>query len=230
MKYDRKHMEAFRRYRSAAVIEGVVILALGIALASLIGYERELAAPEAAPGPVHIITMEPEETAAPTPLPTEAERETTEAEREASPEETPEPVPEPAPMLVTDEELVMMAKTIYTESRGIYDQAEQAAIAWCILNRADAWGMTPEEVMLQPNQVAYVPGAPTTDDYGRDLVALARDVAERWSREKAGETDVGRVLPPGYLWYGGDGEHNWFRDAYTGGTFWRWTLESPYMT
>lgn len=215
---NRRQMEAYRRYRSAAVIEGIVIAALGIAMLSLVGCEREEAAPEATPEPVHIIEIEPEITEAPTPMSTAAPIQ----------EATPAPEPTAVPMLVTDEEIVMIAKTIYSESRGIYDQAEQAAIAWTILNRADAWGMTPTEVMLQPDQVAYVPSAPTVDDYGRDLVALARDVAERWSREHAGETDVGRVLPAGYLWYWGDGARNWFRDAYRGGSTWHWTWTSPY--
>lgn len=54
------------------------------------------------------------------------------------------------------------------------------------------------------------------------------DVLSRWERERNGETDVGRVLPSGYMWYRGDGVHNHFRDAYKGGTAWDWTLESPY--
>lgn len=225
---NRKQMEAYRRHRSAAVIEGIAITALGIALLSLVGCEREEAAPEATPEPVHIIETEPEATEAPTPLPTDTPEHIVTEVSDPSDANAPEPEPTPVPMLVTDEEIVMIAKTIYAEARGIYDQAEQAAIAWCVLNRADAWGMTPTAVMLQPNQVAYTPGAPTVDDYGRDLVELARDVAERWSREHAGETDVGRVLPAGYLWYWGDGARNWFRDAYRGGSTWHWTWTSPY--
>ena len=130
---------------------------------------------------------------------------------------------------VTPMEVVMIAKVIYGEARGVVSETEQAAVAWCILNRADAWGQTVTEVIEAPNQVCYYDFFPTVDDYGRNLVVLAQDVVERWNREKSGETDVGRVLPAEYLWYGGDGERNWFRDDYEfNGSIWDWSLPSPY--
>ena len=84
-------------------------------------------------------------------------------------------------------------------------------------------------MITQPQQFAYSAGAPTVSDYGYDLVALARDVLDRWSREKAGQTDVGRVLPKDYQWYAGDGKHNYFRDKYRGGSRWDYSLPSPYQ-
>lgn len=47
---------------------------------------------------------------------------------------------------------------------------------------------------------------------------------------KDGETDTGRVLPSDYLWFSGDGKHNYFRNAYKGGETWDWSLPSPYET
>lgn len=161
------------------------------------------------------------EVATPTPTPVPTPAPTPEPEPEPTPTPTPEPTPEPtlAPQPKTEDsvyssEAVMIAKVIYSESRGIYSQTEQACVAWTILNRVDAGYGSIYAVITAPNQFAYVPSAPTVDDYGRDLVALAQDVLDRWYREKAGETNVGRVLPQGYLWYHGDGVHNYFRNEY----------------
>ena len=49
-------------------------------------------------------------------------------------------------------------------------------------------------------------------------------------RKKMGETNTGRVLPSDYLWFSGDGKHNYFRNAYKGGETWDWSLPSPYET
>ena len=42
--------------------------------------------------------------------------------------------------------------------------------------------------------------------------------------------EEGRVLPPEYCWFSGDGSHNYFRDAYglKKANIWDWSLESPY--
>lgn len=56
-----------------------------------------------------------------------------------------------------------------------------------------------------------------------------------WSEE---EVDVlakmvwgeARGVPSDYLWFSGDGKHNYFRNAYKGGETWDWSLPSPYET
>ena len=124
---------------------------------------------------------------------------------------------------------VALAQTVYGELRGGWSLTEQACVIWTVLNRVDA-GMYSDvySALTAPWQFAYSPYAPTTDDYGRDLTALARDVLYRWRLEHEGQTDVGRVLPAGYCWYSGDGQHNYFRSSYSGsGTLW-FGLESPY--
>ena len=130
-----------------------------------------------------------------------------------------------------NDEAIMLAKLVYGESRGIYSITEQACVIWTVLNRVDAGltGNTIYAVVTSPNQFYYSYYFPTVDDYGRDLIALAQDVLDRWYREKAGETDVGRVLPPEYKWYGGNGRYNTFRDAYEGPcNYWNYSLPSPY--
>lgn len=126
----------------------------------------------------------------------------------------------------TEEELEILAKILYREARGIKDQAHQAAVVWCILNRVDNgyWGDTIKEVATYPGQFAWVPDTPVLNN----LLELSEDVVSRWNREKAGETNVGRVLPSSYLFFAGDGEQNHFREEYLGSILWDWSLPSPY--
>ena len=116
----------------------------------------------------------------------------------------------------------LMARTIYAEARGC-STMEQAAVAWCVLNRVDAGYGTAEEVLTAPHQFASWSG-----EVGQEQIDIAADVLIRWEREKAGEADVGRVLPSEYLWFTGNGSENLFRDAYEGGQYWGWSLPNPY--
>lgn len=126
-----------------------------------------------------------------------------------------------------DREAQYIAKVVWAEARGC-SRTEQAAVIWCILNRADSdIRDMPDDiisVVTAPNQFAYRDSSPITDE----LYELAKDVISRWEREKNGETNVGRVLPKEYLWFHGDGTNNHFRDAFKGGNRWDWSLESPY--
>lgn len=135
-----------------------------------------------------------------------------------------------------DMEATMLAKTMYGEANvlrwygdkfGVSYKARQAAVAWVALNRVDAGGFGEDlyEVLTRPNQFAYDPDAPVTDD----LLELAWDVLYRWWAEKDGEMDVGRTIPPEYLYFDGDGKENYFRIEYQGtGDVWDWSLPDPY--
>ena len=126
-----------------------------------------------------------------------------------------------------EEDVSIAAKIIYHESRGIESDTEKACIVWTICNRVDAGltGNTFKEVATCPGQFAYIENTPVWDEH----YFLAKDVLIRWNREKNGEHDVGRVLPKEYMWYRGDGNHNYFRNAYSGEyDIWDYTLESPY--
>lgn len=126
----------------------------------------------------------------------------------------------------TEEELTILAKVVYREARGIEDKAHQAAVIWCILNRVDAGlgGDTITEVATYPNAFAWVPDTPVEQEF----LMLAADVCERWNLEKAGQADVGRVLPKEYLYFTGDGKLNHFTIEWKGTEAWDWSLESPY--
>ena len=121
----------------------------------------------------------------------------------------------------------MLAKVIWAEARGVPSDAEKAAVAWCALNRLDdgTYGETLSDVLTAPYQFAYFESSPVTEE----LSELARDVLERWQAEKRGATDVGRTLPPDYYFFDGDGEHNHFRQEFTGhDDTWDWSLPDPY--
>lgn len=125
----------------------------------------------------------------------------------------------------------LLAQLVYAEARGVSDdkkasaKAHQAAIIWTVLNRVDAGYGTIEEVICAPNQFAYNSKIPVLPEFSD----LAIDVLVRWEKEKNGEKEVGRVLPKQYLWFGGNGKVNRFRDKYKGNfTIWNWEMKDPY--
>ena len=134
--------------------------------------------------------------------------------------ETPEPI-------INDYEATLIAKTLYGEYRG-EDKLQQAGVVCCILNRVDHYGKSIESIVTAPYQFhGYDKNHPVLPY----LYDTAVDVLTRWYREKDGETDVGRVLPEDYLWFGGNGTINRFRNAYEGEyDIWDWTLPNPYTT
>lgn len=135
-----------------------------------------------------------------------------EAEKEAEPAGTP----------WTQEDVEYLARTMWGEARGC-TVTEQAAVAWCVLNRVDdpRFPNTVREVVTAPYQFAgYIPGNPVEPD----MVALAADVLTRWA---AGD-DAGRVLPREYVFFSGDGIHNTYTTEYFGGDTWDWSIASIY--
>lgn len=125
-------------------------------------------------------------------------------------------------------EIMMLARVVYVEGRGVASQTEQACIIWTVLNRVDAYEKSISEVILAPHQFSYRADAPFYDDFGRDLRELARDVLQRWTLEHMGEVDVGRVLPSNYFFFTGKNGHNWFRMEYKGIEYWDYSFTSPY--
>lgn len=129
----------------------------------------------------------------------------------------------------TDAEVI--AQILYHECRSL-PKLEQSAVVWVILNRVDSelayFPDTVHEVCTQKigtmPMFAYREDAPVEEA----LYLLAVDVLTRWQREKAGETDVGRTLPQEYVYFWGDGRHNYFRQEYQGKQYWDWSLPNPY--
>ncbi len=138
---------------------------------------------------------------------------------------SPEPEKAPTPRPWTDEEVVLLAKMLWGEARGVSSDTEKAACVWCVLNRVDHGYGDITAVVTAPHQfIGYREENPIDDD----LITLCIDVLARWYAEKDGWTEVGRVLPTDYMWFSGYNGSNHFRNAYRGGDRWDWSLPSPY--
>lgn len=120
----------------------------------------------------------------------------------------------------------LLGRTVWGEAEGVTDPAEQAAVAWCVLNRVDATGKSIEEVVTAPRQ--FVGFYRVSGEVPEHFLQLAEDVLLRWHMEKAGLEYVGRVLPAEYLYFTGDGVRNHFRKDYQSTDYWDWSLKSPY--
>lgn len=118
-----------------------------------------------------------------------------------------------------ERDVIAMAKLLYGECRGVKSRAEQAAVAWCVLNRFDNprfGGETIYDVITAKNQfMGYKESNPVTND----LRELAEDVLNRWHREKMGESPVGRTLPKDYVYFVGRDGHNWFSAVWKSGEY-----------
>ena len=133
--------------------------------------------------------------------------------------------------LYSESDIEIAAKIILKEAESVKDNCgvsgdcDRAAVIWCILNRVDAGYGDFEEVATAPNQFAYYSNTRIV----KEFYELAEDVLDRWSQEKAGIKDVGRVLPQDYLWFRGNGKVNIFRNKYKGDyEIWDWSLPDPY--
>ena len=134
--------------------------------------------------------------------------------------------------LYSKSDIEIAAKIILKEAESVKDNCgvsgdcHRAAVIWCILNRVDAGYGNFEEVVTAPNQFAYYQNTRIV----KEFYELAEDVLDRWSQEKAGIKDVGRVLPQDYLWFRGNGKVNIFRNKYKGDyKIWDWSLPDPYV-
>lgn len=138
---------------------------------------------------------------------------------------------EDEPIAISANDAEIIAQILYHEARGL-PKLEQSAVVWTILNRVDSeiayfpdsvYDVCTQKIGSMP-MFAYRSDAPIEED----LYLLAVDVLERWYREKRGEADVGRTLPADYLYFFGDGRHNYFRKEYQGKVYWDWSLPNPY--
>ena len=126
----------------------------------------------------------------------------------------------------TNEEIDHIAKTVWGEARGL-SETHQSAVVWTILNRIDdgRFGKGIIGVITAPSQFAGYRSGNPVDPEIRELVV---DVLDRYSKEKAGIENVGRVLPKEYLYFRGNGKVNLFSKKWNSTNVWDWSLKSPY--
>lgn len=127
---------------------------------------------------------------------------------------------------VNPQSIELLGRTIWGEAEGVTDTAEQAAVAWCVLNRVDATGKSLKEVVTAPRQ--FVGYYRVKGEVPEKFLRLAEDVLTRWYLEKRGVKHVGRVLPAEYLYFSGDGVRNHYSKEWQATDYWDWSLESPY--
>ena len=114
--------------------------------------------------------------------------------------------------LYSQEEVALVAKTIYGEARGCSD-AEKRLVAWCICNRVDdgTWGDTIEDIVTYPNAFHGYDDSWPEDS---ECVKVAQDVLAEWRTGREADVLEPYATTSEYLYFGGDGEHNWFREEY----------------
>lgn len=194
-----------RRVIGEAVVLGIVAVVLLLILAALIT-NRAFAVNEP---PVLIIPQSPTHAAsglliAPVPPETSADTPNTYPSWESVLNTAMEAIP--------DELVAEAALLAWGEYSGT-DYAQRTAPIWCACNRADAWGLTLEEVM---HSDAFH-GLLTDREVPAEWYDLARETLARWELEKLGYIDVGRTLPSEYLYFSGNGVVNVYRTEYIGG-------------
>lgn len=112
---------------------------------------------------------------------------------------------------VSEEDVCLIAKTIWGEARG-QSYYEKCQVAWCILNRVDS-SKFPDSVLGVVTQSGQYHGYSSKHPAKGECYAAALDVYLRWLAEKAGEI-VERELGRTFLYFGGDGIHNYYREVY----------------
>ena len=116
-----------------------------------------------------------------------------------------------------------LANVTWGEARGC-SVTEQAAVMWCVLNRVDS-PLYPDSVGEVVTQRAQFNGYSDNNPITQEMIQLANSVLTYWY----GGDDSGRVLPKEYLYFTGDGKHNYFYTTWeSNAVAWDWSLPSPY--
>ena len=107
-------------------------------------------------------------------------------------------------------EVTLVCQTVYGEARGC-SREEQMLVAWCICNRADNSGTSIEQVVKAPSQFhGYSPEHPVTDE----IRSAVLEVLNAWSSGQEALVYAPYATTSDYLYFSGDGAHNWFREEY----------------
>lgn len=113
-------------------------------------------------------------------------------------------------------ELDRVCKCTVGEYNDVSNYNQCAGVGWCICGRVDAGYGWFDKVITVGQFNGYSP----YNTYPQELYDICLDVMARWLATHDGWTDeeVGRVLPPEYLWFTGNHPDrcNWFRNAYAG--------------
>ena len=109
---------------------------------------------------------------------------------------------EPKVVIYSSADAALIARVMHAEAKGLSNN-EKKAVAWCILNRVDAWGRSIQSVATEPGAFAI------SSHYTDEELTLALEVLDNWALDGA------RELPPGYLYFNGNGDENLFRKDFS---------------
>lgn len=106
---------------------------------------------------------------------------------------------------------MMVAQTIYGEANICSDE-EKRLVAWCICNRVDAgyWGVSISDIVTVSQFHGYDPEQEVSDE----ILQIAEDVLTEWSNGEEADILEPYATTSEYLYFSGDGWHNWFREIY----------------
>ena len=123
---------------------------------------------------------------------------------------------------------------VHGEAGGVASMTERSGCLWIACNRVmsdDPY--FPDDLESVIAQAGAFDGYNPNGTYTEEDYRLAVDVFERFYREMNGETasEVGRSIPSTYLYFHGDGVHNYFTQTLGGSSYvWGSMLVSPYRT
>lgn len=128
----------------------------------------------------------------------------------------------------TEDQATVLARIINIYAHGVASQTAQAAVGWSVLNSADASGRGANVCTVAGN-FCYDYNANLTDDFGRNLLPLARDLIFRWKAGRAGVSNNGRVLPGNYYYVVSTGTMVALSTGPNGtGSVWNFSYKTPY--
>lgn len=129
----------------------------------------------------------------------------------------------------TEEERIALAITIEGEGKGQESLTELSQIGWIALNRVHS-NEYPNDVVSVVTQKKQFGGYRKNGTYSEKSYWVANDVLARYEREIAGETNIGRTIPIEYLYFKGDGEHNYFSIEENGPPYVWSSVQTPYAS
>jgi len=125
----------------------------------------------------------------------------------------PELGPEPyIPRQWTDDCADVISRMVWGEARGV-SRNEQKLVVWTVINRLEngRYGSSLIGVVRARGQfTGYSPRFPVTDAI-REMVV---EVLEAWDRGEEAKVYPPFARTPNYLYFHGDGQHNWFRERH----------------
>ena len=131
---------------------------------------------------------------------------------------------------VGEEAVKRLAILLEGEGGGLESLTELSGVGWIVINRV-YYSECPDDIIGVITQDGQFDGYTEQGYYSERSYWLANDILARYERELAGEEDVGRTLPKDYLFFYGDGEHNYFTKEEGGKAYvWGSDLKSPYST